>query len=207
MIQCDTHYYDGQLFSTKSFIEYDLERVRNIDDNSKRVAFNKLREKLIGKIHYNPIVEIPPSPDVKKYQQKSPSTPRPEVRGMDPRSLSYKNMIVQQQAWDIQNRNVESPRPQINLRASVPSAIQGQIWIEPLNTIINSFKSQSNFDPTNRLNADDLLYLCYEKICIQSDLDFEDLLKIQLVEMNSGLCPQGRTTRLFQILIPYYDSI
>jgi len=58
-----------------------------------------------------------------------------------------------------------------------------------------------NYDPTNDMYADDLLYLCYEKAIGNSE--FTESLILQLVDMESGLCPQGRVIRLFQILMAF----
>ena len=58
-----------------------------------------------------------------------------------------------------------------------------------------------NFDPANNLFACDLLYLLCEKILYDGCEEHIKLLLTQLDEMATGLCPQGRTTRLFQILI------
>lgn len=58
-----------------------------------------------------------------------------------------------------------------------------------------------NYDPSNDLYADDLLYLCGK---LALDLDWNagivELIASQLVEMSSGICAQGRTHRLLQIL-------
>jgi len=57
--------------------------------------------------------------------------------------------------------------------------------------------ANSNFDTSNSFSADDLMCIIAEK------LDWEDtlaMLETQLVEMSSGMCPQGRTHRLFQIV-------
>jgi len=76
-------------------------------------------------------------------------------------------------------------------------------------TILQSFSSEghtckgANYDPTNDLHADDLLYLCYEKLDEGKNKDFAEGLLLQLQEMASGICPQGRTTRLFQLLLAY----
>jgi len=69
-----------------------------------------------------------------------------------------------------------------------------------LETIILDFRdaSRTNYDPTNDLDAGDLLYLCYERI---ADADFVALFLLQLQDMSTGMCPQGRTTRLFQVLL------
>jgi len=79
-----------------------------------------------------------------------------------------------------------------------------------LNEIINSFlnygrnEKSKNYDPINKLYADDLLYLSYEKIIVEKNTDFTNILISQLEDMISGLCSQGRTTRLFQILFAFH---
>nr|QBK86274.1 MAG: uncharacterized protein LCMAC102_00690 [Marseillevirus LCMAC102] len=64
-----------------------------------------------------------------------------------------------------------------------------------------------NYDSANNLHACDLLYLLYEKICIDDDTEYLTLLLTQLDEMVTGLCPQGRTTRLFQTLVMLKDNL
>ena len=68
-----------------------------------------------------------------------------------------------------------------------------------LSVIIRDYKnnSRANYDSSNNLDAADLLYLCCEKM---DDDDFRDIFILQLDDMTSGMCPQGRTTRLFQVL-------
>lgn len=79
-------------------------------------------------------------------------------------------------------------------------------------TIYNTFsqsgrvKTSRNYDCTNDVYADDLLFLCYEKVFVEKDSDFARMLILQLEDMNTGLCPQGRTTRLLQILLIFKDS-
>lgn len=68
-------------------------------------------------------------------------------------------------------------------------------------TLKKSIGTPANYDPTNNINADDLLCLCYDHI---NDEDFVELLIEQLIEMTYGMCAQGRTHRLLQILLPYY---
>jgi len=76
-------------------------------------------------------------------------------------------------------------------------------------TIFRTFSTEgrisrgTNYDPTNDLHADDLLYLCYEKLEDGRNKDFAQGLLLQLQEMAGGLCAQGRTTRLFQLLLAY----
>ena len=67
-----------------------------------------------------------------------------------------------------------------------------------------------NYDPKNKMCACDLLYLVYEKICLAPRTttkekvkvkDYTSLLFMQMQDMKTGLCPQGRVTRLFQMLV------
>ena len=75
--------------------------------------------------------------------------------------------------------------------------------------IVDSYESygrsrssvNQNYDSANDLYADDLLYLLYEKIVVLRSTEHSKLLITQLQEMSSGLCSQGRTTRLFQTLV------
>lgn len=73
------------------------------------------------------------------------------------------------------------------------------------NAIASDFNG--NYDPANYLHADDLLYLLYEKIVCEDSYEHASLLAEQLDEMVSGMCPQGRTTRLLQILIMLKDDL
>lgn len=72
-----------------------------------------------------------------------------------------------------------------------------------LNKIVNDYNSgnSGNIDNINKLNADDLLYLSAKRILIEKDKDFEELFLYQMEEMKTGMCPQGRTIRLLQILV------
>jgi len=58
-----------------------------------------------------------------------------------------------------------------------------------------------NWDPTNRLFADDLLFLCAEKMLDEQyrNTDMLTLLHIQFTEMSTGMCSQGRVTRMWQL--------
>lgn len=66
-----------------------------------------------------------------------------------------------------------------------------------LQGIIDDISRPQNYDPTNQLRADDLLCLCYE---FRQNEDFNKELEIQLLDMKTGFCPQGRTHRLYQLL-------
>jgi hypothetical protein len=68
--------------------------------------------------------------------------------------------------------------------------------------IMNDIGKNSNYDNTNSLNAGDLLYLCSK---YSNNEDFIQELNIQLLDMNTGFCPQGRTHRLFQLLLAFDD--
>jgi len=63
--------------------------------------------------------------------------------------------------------------------------------------IVLNRNHQSNFDKSNGLYAFDLLYILAvyrEKIPINT---FEE----QLCDMETGFCPEGKTTRLYQLII------
>ena len=62
--------------------------------------------------------------------------------------------------------------------------------------------SGANYDSRNDLYVDDLLYMCYKRFQIYRR-DFLEVLSGQLEEMLSGMCPQGRTTRLFQAITAF----
>lgn len=60
-----------------------------------------------------------------------------------------------------------------------------------------------NWDHTNKIHAIDLLYLCYELIeqLKNQDTDILELINIQLYEMSSGMCAQGRVYRILQVVV------
>ncbi len=85
---------------------------------------------------------------------------------------------------------------------------KGQELLQCLNNpylqiIINDIGTSKNYDPTNCLNADDLLCLCWE---YKDDEDFIQELNIQLLDMATGFCPQGRTHRLYQLLVAFKND-
>ena len=76
-------------------------------------------------------------------------------------------------------------------------------------TIVNDFQNLGhsngpNYDPTNGLYADDLLYLCSKMTHNEALIS---LLNEQLIHMSTGMCPQGRTHRLIQLAIPFLEFI
>lgn len=63
------------------------------------------------------------------------------------------------------------------------------------------------YDPINKINVYDLMYIL-EGVCKHYE-DCTDLLKLiveQLIDMSTGLCPQGRTTRLYQLAVSFIDE-
>lgn len=74
------------------------------------------------------------------------------------------------------------------------------IAISYLNGIIKDIGTQANVDPTNNLVADDLICICW---VYRENVEFMSMLEIQLMDMATGFCPQGRTHRLFQILVAF----
>src|SRR5579872_5629927 len=69
-----------------------------------------------------------------------------------------------------------------------------------LRMIVTNMGTVSNIDNTNNLVADDLIYLCWDR---RTNKDFLATLEIQLIDMATGFCPQGRTHRLFQSLLAF----
>ncbi|MEO6068782.1 MAG: hypothetical protein ABIQ41_12480 [Gemmatimonadales bacterium] len=74
------------------------------------------------------------------------------------------------------------------------------IAISFLRRIVKAIGTAANKDNSNNLCADDLICLCWYH---RENSDFLAELEIQLLDMRTGFCPQGRTHRLFQILLPY----
>lgn len=70
----------------------------------------------------------------------------------------------------------------------------------------------ANHDPTNNIHAEDLLVLCFN-LCFRSAKSPEiaeevsSLLSLQLEDMATGYCPQGRTTRLVQVVLSFSEFL
>ena len=94
-----------------------------------------------------------------------------------------------------------------------------QISITFLNIIMNSWGTQANFDATNNLSADNLMYVCafiwnelkksecskLEKVC---DLvDFSRVFFLQCEDIQTGSCPQGRVARLWQVVAAFIEIL
>lgn len=72
--------------------------------------------------------------------------------------------------------------------------------IVAVNAIKRDIQKQANYDPTNDMWADDILYW----VCkyVEENNDLLKLLSEQLHDIIvSGQCAQGRCTRLFQVLV------
>ena len=67
-------------------------------------------------------------------------------------------------------------------------------------TIISDMGTCRNYDPSNNLWADDLICLGWNH---RMNVDFIRELELQLLDMRTGFCPQGRTHRLFQTLLAF----
>lgn len=75
-----------------------------------------------------------------------------------------------------------------------------------LKVLINDVGTNKNFDPINNVNVDDLLLQLYHLKKKNPECFDDVILDDQLVEMLTGMCPQGRTIRLLQVLfcgVPY----
>lgn len=66
-----------------------------------------------------------------------------------------------------------------------------------LHIMKNDMGTLNNYDATNDLWVDELLMLCARHV---HNIDFMQELHIQLMDMETGFCPQGRTHRIFQLL-------
>lgn len=72
-----------------------------------------------------------------------------------------------------------------------------------LERIILSMGTSDNIDITNGIVADDLICLCWS---YRENNEFMNILETQLIDMRTGFCPQGRTHRLFQSILPFTDG-
>lgn len=71
-----------------------------------------------------------------------------------------------------------------------------------LKIIVNDIGNTNNFNSFDLISVESLIYLCFEYI---ENSDFLVLLSEQLEQMLDGFCAQGRTHRIFQILLAYQD--
>lgn len=71
------------------------------------------------------------------------------------------------------------------------------------NEIVKDKYSAANYDPTNGLKAYDLLNFLAKH---RENFELSTLIE-QFEDMRTGFCPQGRTTRLYQIVKPILDTV
>jgi hypothetical protein len=71
-----------------------------------------------------------------------------------------------------------------------------------LNTIIASIGQASNCDPSNNIKADDILWLLIKKLDSNQPVP-SIIIEAIGADMSTGMCPQGRTHRLFQLLLAF----
>lgn len=74
---------------------------------------------------------------------------------------------------------------------------------EGISMIEKNIGQQSNYDSTNDLYADDILVYLAEKYSKLKEEHKKDILPditLQIADMRSGSCPQGRVVRLWQLV-------
>ncbi len=98
---------------------------------------------------------------------------------------------------DVQKLSIEQKKERGNDLCNI---IKNSVALKYLHEIISSIGSNQNFDPTNNISADDLIALCW---LYRHNPNFIDELEIQLSDMTTGFCPQGRTHRLFQLVLAF----
>ena len=82
---------------------------------------------------------------------------------------------------------------------------KNEISIRYLTSIVNDWGNSNNYDNTNNLSADDIMYVLsiewYNLQLSNSELiqDFSKNFFIQCMDMQTGPCPQGRVIRLWQL--------
>lgn len=106
-----------------------------------------------------------------------------------------------------------TPTEKSRVFSELATIIESPLARKSLRVIISDFQryaqtthpANQNYDSKNRLFACDLLYLVYHKIQSIADKKersvFTLLVVEQLQDMLTGICAQGRTTRLLQLLL------
>ena len=73
--------------------------------------------------------------------------------------------------------------------------------IRAIEVIKQNIRQKNNYDQTNSMYADDVLYMVCKKIDHTKNKDVLVYLSEQLSDiLTSGQCSQGRSTRIFQVL-------
>ena len=80
-----------------------------------------------------------------------------------------------------------------------------------LEVVINDTETDANWDKINNLKADDVLVELYEYLKDRSTEDKVSFYSLIIEELNDmiamGTCPQGRTTRIYQIYTAMTDIV
>ena len=118
---------------------------------------------------------------------------------LDTHTYDGKIATLLPQLHDIQNLSLEEKKTRVEPLTKLPLSAEAQHYLQG---IIAAFGSGQNIDPTNSLNADDLLCAC---VPFKDNEDFRKQFNEQLCDMRTGFCPQGRTHRLFQLVQAFSD--
>lgn len=94
----------------------------------------------------------------------------------------------------------KEPVPEIV--TNIETYIMNQVSISFLENIVADIGTSANIDHSNNLVADDLICIAW---IYRYNVDFLRLLETQLLDMETGFCPQGRTHRLFQTIISFIN--
>ena len=94
-----------------------------------------------------------------------------------------------------------------------PNELKTQQGLKCMRMLIDEFarteeprtKSGPNWDSSNELFADDLLFLSSEMVLDPryDQFDILHILNLQFTEMATGMCPQGRATRMWQLYVTF----
>ena len=82
---------------------------------------------------------------------------------------------------------------------------KNEISIRYLTSIVNDWGNSNNYDNTNNLSADDIMYVLsveWKNLELSNGELIQDFSKnffIQCMDMQTGPCPQGRVIRLWQL--------
>ena len=118
-----------------------------------------------------------------------------EVHSYDGALLSQKDKLVklstiEKMSMEEKMNAVLEIKKKLTVKGISPSGMAN------LHSIISHIGCSPNYDPTNKVRAEDLLIYLGDFIDTE---DYAVLINTQLEEISLGPCPQGRCTRLFQI--------
>jgi len=160
--------------------------------------------------------KIPPVDDTNQYPPVAESVVMPtngSVKGLPPIGIQFIKMDIHLFDGQLKNHQLDSLFSNVQkysdvqrhcimntfYNSMIPHMSREQNHV--LQLIIKDDRKASNYDGTNNLHADDLLILITEKIPFT--VDFAKLFSQILEEIRTGLCPQGRAIRLYQLYISH----